>query len=155
MRRCAASRTPDKPNGFFDATVNGGWVVPGEPYVVQQERRTRGWRRGAEPHEDDQNFMWWRARMLGGRTNHWGRVSLRMGPRDFKPRSTDGLGFDWPIDYEDVAPYYDKVDELIGLFGSEEGMPNDPGQRILPAAAEAARLRAAAPARRERSSASR
>jgi choline dehydrogenase-like flavoprotein len=51
-----------------------------------------------------QNFMWWRARMMGGRTNHWGRVSLRMGEYDFKPRSRDGLGFDWPIGYDDVAP---------------------------------------------------
>ena len=74
----------------------------------------------------DQNFMWWRARMLGGRTNHWGRVSLRMGPRDFSPRSTDGLGFDWPIAYEDVAPWYDKVDQLIGVYGSKEGLVNDP-----------------------------
>ena len=79
----------------------------------------------------EQNFMWWRARMLGGRTNHYGRVHLRMGPRDFKPRSTDGLGFDWPITYEEVAPWYDKVDEFTGLYGSIEGLPNDPGQPAL------------------------
>ena len=74
----------------------------------------------------DQNFMWWRARMLGGRTNHWGRVSLRMGPYDFKPKSRDGLGFDWPISYEDVAPWYDKADQLVGIFGSKEGLENNP-----------------------------
>ena len=97
--------TPEKPNGFYDATI-GGWVVPGEPYVVRDTREGRvDGGHGAEPHEDrSQNFMWWRARMLGGRTNHYGRVHLRMGPRDFKPRSTDGLGFDWPISYEEVAP---------------------------------------------------
>ncbi len=58
--------------------------------------------------------------MLGGRTNHWGRISLRMGPYDFKPYSRDGKGFDWPITYDDLAPYYDKTEELIGVFGSHE-----------------------------------
>ena len=64
--------------------------------------------------------------MLGGRTNHWGRISLRNGPYDFEPRSRDGLGFDWPIAYEDLAPYYDKVEMLIGVYGSHEGLENTP-----------------------------
>ncbi len=55
--------------------------------------------------------------MLGGRTNHWGRISLRFGPHDFKRRTLDGLGDDWPITYDDMKPYYDKVDRLIGIFG--------------------------------------
>jgi choline dehydrogenase-like flavoprotein len=105
--------TPDKPFGFFDATVDGGWNVPGEPYVRASE-------------EDAGRFEWWRARMLGGRTNHWGRISLRNGPYDFKPHSRDGLGIDWPISYEDVAPYYDKVELLIGVYGSNEGLENTP-----------------------------
>lgn len=118
--------TPEKPGGFFHANI-GGWTLPGEPYQVQR-RSDRGWMEGAFDNRmtTDQNFMWWRARMLGGRTNHWGRVSLRMGPHDFKSRSHDGLGFDWPISYEDVAPYYDRVDQLIGLFGSKEGIENFP-----------------------------
>jgi len=105
--------TPDKPSGFFDATVDGGWNVPGEPYVRETE-------------EDAGRFEWWRARMLGGRTNHWGRISLRNGPYDFKPRRRDGLGFDWPIDYADVAPYYDKVELLVGVYGTNEGLENTP-----------------------------
>ncbi len=102
--------TPDKPFGFYDATVDGGWRVPNEPYTAAE---------GSE-------FMWWRARMLGGRTNHWGRIALRMGPYDFKPRSRDGLGLDWPIGYEDIAPYYDKTEALIGVYGSNEGLENTP-----------------------------
>ncbi|RYD34374.1 MAG: GMC family oxidoreductase [Verrucomicrobiaceae bacterium] len=102
--------TPVKPFGFYDATVDGGWEVPGEPYT-------------SAPGVD---FKWWRARMLGGRTNHWGRISLRMGPYDFKPRNRDGLGLDWPIDYPDLAPYYDRVEELIGVYGSNEGLENTP-----------------------------
>ncbi|MGO4781803.1 GMC family oxidoreductase, partial [Lysobacter sp. 2RAB21] len=74
-------------------------------------------------------------RMLGGRTNHWGRISLRNGPYDFKPHSRDGLGFDWPIDYADVAPYYDKVEMLIGVYGDNDGLentPNSPAGVLLP-----------------------
>src|SRR5688572_26431420 len=105
--------TPDKPFGFWDATIDGGWQVPGEPYT------------SASP-DPSRQFHWWRARMLGGRTNHWGRISLRNGPYDFKPRTRDGLGFDWPMDYQDLAPYYDKVEMLIGVYGSNEGLENTP-----------------------------
>ena len=124
--------TPEKPNGFFDATVNGGWVVPGEPNVVQQ-KSNGAFVEGAVQNrtKTDQSFMWWRSRALGGRTNHWGRVSLRMGPYDFKPKSRDGLGFDWPIGYDDVSPWYDKVEELIGIFGTDEDLENNPGSAFL------------------------
>jgi choline dehydrogenase-like flavoprotein len=71
--------------------------------------------------------------MLGGRTNHWGRIALRMGPYDFKPYSRDGKGFDWPITYDDLAPYYDKSEELIGVFGSAENLENTPDGKFLPA----------------------
>ncbi|HKS57726.1 MAG TPA: GMC family oxidoreductase [Steroidobacteraceae bacterium] len=105
--------TPDKEFGFYDSTIDGGWQMPDEPY-------------SSASSDPDQRFWWWRARMLGGRTNHWGRISLRNGPYDFKPHSRDGLGFDWPIGYEDVAPYYDKVEMLIGVYGDNDGMENTP-----------------------------
>jgi choline dehydrogenase-like flavoprotein len=107
--------TPQKPFGYFDAAV-GGWQVQGEPYT----------------NAEGTNWMWWRSRMLGGRTNHWGRISLRMGPYDFKPYSRDGKGFDWPITYDDLAPYYDKTEELIGVFGSHEGLENTPDGKFMP-----------------------
>ncbi|HET6251585.1 MAG TPA: GMC family oxidoreductase [Tepidisphaeraceae bacterium] len=115
--------TPDKYFGFYDATVGGGWTVPGEPYTTVQAR----------PEEE---FKWWRPRMMGGRTNHWGRISLRNGPYDLKPRSRDGLGFDWPITYDDIEPYYTKVEMLIGVYGTNEGLentPNSPPGVLLPA----------------------
>ena len=105
--------TPDKNFGFYDATVDGGWQVPGEPYIVGTDA-------------GDTNFSWWRSRMLGGRTNHWGRISLRNGIYDFKPHSRDGLGIDWPISYEDMAPYYDKVEMLVGIYGANDGLENTP-----------------------------
>lgn len=102
--------TPDKEQGYFDATVGGGNMVPGEPFTKAEGT----------------DFKWWRARMLGGRTNHWGRMSPRFGPYDFKGATRDGLGVDWPISYDDIAPWYDKVESLIGVFGEAEGIENSP-----------------------------
>ena len=78
-----------RPFGDFDQAY-GGWDIDGEPYT----------------QKDDTNFRWFRSRMLGGRTNHWGRISLRFGPNDFKKKSVDGLGEDWPITYDDLKPYF-------------------------------------------------
>src|ERR1700722_16608644 len=107
------TKTPDKQGGFYDATIDGGWDIPDEPFTNASTDPTR-------------EFRWWRPRMLGGRTNHWGRFALRNGPYDFKPRTRDGLGFDWPLSYEDLAPYYDKVERLIGVYGANDGLENTP-----------------------------
>ena len=104
-----------RPFGEFDA-CDGGWEIDGEPFT-----RAPG-----------TQFSWWRARMLGGRTNHWGRISLRFGPDDFRGKSIDGLGDDWPISYDDVKPYYDKIDRFIGLYGSNEGLRNHPDGIFMP-----------------------
>lgn len=102
--------TPDKPFGYFDATVGGGWQVDGEPYTSRE----------------GSDFRWYRSRMLGGRTNHWGRHVPRWGPYDFKPFSRDGLGADWPIGYDDVAPFYDRVERMIGVNGGRIDLENHP-----------------------------
>ncbi len=107
--------TKYRPFGDFDACY-GGWNLDDEPYTKAAGT----------------DWMWWRARMLGGRTNHWGRISLRFGPKDFKRKSIDGLGDDWPIGYEDIKPYYDRIDKLIGIFGTNEGLENDPDGYFLP-----------------------
>lgn len=96
-----------RPFGDFDAAY-GGWQLDGEPYTKAE---------GTE-------FDWFRARMLGGRTNHWGRISLRMGPDDFQP--TDGETAAWPITYDEVKPFYDRVDRMIGIYGTAEGIHNEP-----------------------------
>ena len=98
-----------KPFGFF-STTSGGWQLEGEPYTVGEGSK----------------FEWFRSRILGGRTNHYGRMSFRFSDYDFKPNTRDGLGFDWPISYEDIAPYYDKAEEFIGVCGSIEGIHSAP-----------------------------
>ena len=95
---------------------NGSWEIEGEPYISAPGSK----------------FRWFRSRIVGGRTNHWGRIALRMAPVDFKVRSHDGLGDDWPISYEDVAPYYDKVESYIGVFGTKENIPSAPDGVFLP-----------------------
>jgi choline dehydrogenase-like flavoprotein len=104
-----------RPFGEYDGCI-GGWTIEGEPYTMASGTR----------------FDWFRARMLGGRTNHWGRISLRFGPFDFKRRSIDGLGDDWPIGYDDLKPHYDELDRLVGLFGTVENLPNEPDGIFLP-----------------------
>jgi choline dehydrogenase-like flavoprotein len=68
-------------------------------------------------------YAWVRARCLGGKTNIWGRLALRLSDYDFKAKSRDGFGEDWPISYQDVAPYYDKVDLYLGVSGHKENLP--------------------------------
>src|ERR1700736_4426667 len=68
-------------------------------------------------------YAWVRARCVGGKTNIWGRLALRLSDYDFKAKSRDGFGEDWPISYSDIAPYYDKVDLYLGITGVKENLP--------------------------------
>src|SRR6266496_1860766 len=72
------------------------------------------------------NYAWVRARCLGGKTNIWGRLALRLSDYDFKAKTRDGYGEDWPISYGDIAPYYDKVDLYLGITGVKENLPHLP-----------------------------
>lgn len=79
-----------------------------------------------ERYTADPEFHWTRLRAVGGRTNTWGRSCFRHGPMDFKTKSMQGFGEDWPISYEDLAPYYDKVEALVGIVGSRDNYFNMP-----------------------------
>jgi choline dehydrogenase-like flavoprotein len=95
--------------GYFNASF-GGWEVAGEPYTVAPGSK----------------FRWFRSRIVGGRTNHYGRISLRFADYDFTPYTRDGLGTDWPITYDELAPYYDQAEKFIGVTGSKEGIRSAP-----------------------------
>jgi choline dehydrogenase-like flavoprotein len=82
---------------------------------------------------EGQPFSWQgRTRVVGGRTVVWGRQSYRFSDLDFKAASHDGFGEDWPIGYADVAPYYDLVEEYVGVSGKAEGIYELPDGRFLP-----------------------
>jgi choline dehydrogenase-like flavoprotein len=80
----------------------------------------------------DKPFYWIRCRQVGGRTIPWGRQSYRLSNYDFKAASHDGYGDDWPISYEDLEPYYDMVEEYVGISGAYENLPQLPDGKFLP-----------------------
>src|SRR5690349_1677151 len=100
----------------YFAAPNGYWDIAGEPYTVAK----------------DSQWRWFRSRILGGRTNHYGRISLRFSDYDFKARSFDGLGYDWPVTYDEMSPWYDKAEEFIGVTGTHEGLRTAPDGKFLP-----------------------
>ena len=95
--------------GFMIA-ASGGWQLDGEPYTTAPGTK----------------FEWFRSRVVGGRTNHYGRMSFRFSDLDMQPYSRDGIGWDWPITYEDLAPWYDRAEEFIGVTGTVEGIRSAP-----------------------------
>ncbi len=81
---------------------------------------------------EDKPFHWIRGYHLGGRSIMWGRQSYRLSPMDFEANAKDGHGADWPIRYEDIAPWYDHIERFIGVAGSKEGLPQLPDGEFLP-----------------------
>jgi choline dehydrogenase-like flavoprotein len=78
-------------------------------------------------------FQWVaRVRITGGRTNLWGRHSYRFSDLDFKAASHDGEGLNWPLSYKDLEPYYDLVEEYVGVTGTREGLPQLPDGKFQP-----------------------
>jgi choline dehydrogenase-like flavoprotein len=99
-------------------------------YVVNE------WNRPSFVNELDhpytgKKFVWVRARTVGGKTLHWGLVALRFSPRDFQAASHDGYGENWPITYEEVEPYYTRVERMIGVCGNADHLENNPDSHFL------------------------
>jgi glucoside 3-dehydrogenase (cytochrome c) catalytic subunit len=81
---------------------------------------------------DDKPFWWIRGRQVGGRSLTWGRQSYRLSDYDFKAAERDGYGDPWPISYKDLEPYYDRVEDFVGISGSSEDLPQLPDSKFLP-----------------------
>jgi choline dehydrogenase-like flavoprotein len=94
----------------FGPNAYAPWPNPDEPYTTPK----------------DLPYEWMRARNVGGRTMFWGRFANRFNEADFKMRSRDGQGLDWPIQYKDLAPYYDKAESFMGVCGAKENHPDLP-----------------------------
>ncbi|OYZ42247.1 MAG: GMC family oxidoreductase, partial [Novosphingobium sp. 16-62-11] len=101
-----------------NAATKQFWVKDSEhPYLTPEERP----------------FTWIRGYHLGGRSIMWGRQSYRLSPMDFEANAKDGHGVDWPIRYDDLAPWYSHVEKFIGVAGSKENLPQLPDGEFLPA----------------------
>ncbi|MGH9838240.1 MAG: GMC family oxidoreductase [Blastocatellia bacterium] len=82
--------------------------------------------------EPGKPFLWVRARVVGGKTLHWGRLSWRLSDLDFKAATHDGFDTDWPIEYKEIEQYYDKAEEWIGVSGNRDGLWWLPDGNFLP-----------------------
>src|SRR5580698_7793547 len=80
----------------------------------------------------DKPFMWIRGRQVGGKTFCWARVSYRYSDFEFQAAARDGYGENWPVTYKEMEPYYDRVEQYIGVSGSAEGLPQFPDGKFLP-----------------------
>lgn len=101
-------------------------------YTVRQSTK-HWWVKDTEhPYTEVKRFDWMRGYHVGGRSIMWGRHCYRWSPMDFEANLKDGIAVDWPIRYEDIAPWYDKVESFIGVTGQKEGLPQVPDGKFLP-----------------------
>lgn len=84
------------------------------------------------PYVQDKPFHWIRGYQVGGRSLTWGRQCYRWGDLDFEANAKDGFGVDWPIRYKDIAPWYDYVEQFIGVSGQNENLAYLPDGKFLP-----------------------
>jgi choline dehydrogenase-like flavoprotein len=84
------------------------------------------------PYVETRPFSWFRGYHVGGRSLMWGRQSYRWNPFDYEANLKEGIGTDWPIRYEDMAPWYDHAESWAGISGSLEGMEQLPDGKFLP-----------------------
>ncbi|MEI9910185.1 MAG: GMC family oxidoreductase [Bacteroidota bacterium] len=85
------------------------------------------------PYTEIKRFDWFRGYHVGGRSLMWGRQSYRLSQLDFEANAKEGIAIDWPIRYNEIAPWYDYVEKFAGISGSIEGMPQLPDGQFLPA----------------------
>jgi choline dehydrogenase-like flavoprotein len=114
---------------FLDRPYGNNPQVAKYPKVTSYAGNTftRNWVVNEKEHPTTGTpYSWVRARVLGGKTNFWGRGALRYGPQQFDAGRLDGYDVAWPIRYSDVSPYYDKVDVLLGCSGTMEGLDEVP-----------------------------
>lgn len=86
----------------------------------------------ANPYVEEKRFDWFRGYHVGGRSLLWGRQSYRLSPMDFEANHREGIAIDWPIRYEDIAPWYDYVERFAGIAGTQEGLDVLPDGEFLP-----------------------
>ncbi|WP_190810597.1 GMC oxidoreductase [Flagellimonas sp. S3867] len=84
------------------------------------------------PYQETKRFDWIRGYQVGGRSLTWGRQSYRWSDIDFEANKKEGVAVDWPVRYNDIAPWYDKVESYIGVSGEKLGLKQLPDGQFLP-----------------------
>ncbi|NRB82215.1 MAG: GMC family oxidoreductase [Winogradskyella sp.] len=124
------------------------WDLPngGRPSAETQRRKFKQNRTGYTTHEARQHFFvddlkhpyneerrfdWMRGYHVGGRSLMWGRQSYRLSDMDFEANKNEGIAVDWPVRYKDIEPWYDYVEDYIGVSGENLGLEHFPDQKLL------------------------
>lgn len=110
------------------------YPIQGRCYAVNETTKQYWVKDSEHPYTfpEDKPFHWIRGYHLGGRSIMWGRQSYRLSPMDFEANAKDGHGSDWPIRYDDLAPWYAHIENFIGVSGSQEGLDVLPDGDFLP-----------------------
>lgn len=101
-------------------------------FVLNEETQGMWANEQDSPYVEKKRFDWYRGYHVGGRSLLWGRHSYRFSPMDFEANAREGIAIDWPIRYQDMAPWYDYVEGYAGISGSREGLPHLPDGQFLP-----------------------
>jgi choline dehydrogenase-like flavoprotein len=97
------------------------------------EKNLDWWVKDSEhPYTEVRRFDWYRGYQVGGRSLLWGRQSYRFSETDLEANAKEGIGVDWPLRYNDLAPWYDKVERFAGISGSLEGLDILPDGKFQP-----------------------
>jgi choline dehydrogenase-like flavoprotein len=115
--------------------VKAHYPVQSQCYAFSEATKTMWVKDSENPYStpEDKPFSWVRGYHTGGRSIMWARQSYRLSEMDFEANAKDGHGCDWPIRYQDLAPWYDHVEKFIGVAGQNEGLPQLPDGQFLPA----------------------
>ncbi len=103
-----------------------GYVSPGNRKFYNNDRLN------PYAYGEGEKFYWIRPGAVGGKSLIWGRWSFRWSPEDFEANKRENVGIDWPIRYEDLAPWYDYVERYAGVSGSRENLPQLPDSQFQP-----------------------
>ncbi len=141
VRHGADYKTEHKPPWEFDYRGQGERDLYREVYSIQSQcyafgEATKDFfvndKQNPYTHDDDKPYSWIRGYQLGGRSLMWGRQCYRLSELDFEANARDGVGIDWPVRYEEIAPWYDYVEQFIGVSGQTEGLPQVPDGKFQP-----------------------
>ena len=108
---------------------------PGVAYAIKESTKHFWVKDDEHPYEEAEgtSYEWLRGYHTAGRSIMWSRQTYRLGPQDFEANQREGVAVDWPVRYEEIAPWYEKVETFIGIAGSEEGLSQLPDSVFQPA----------------------
>ncbi len=135
-------------HGEYPTAMKNPWELPYGNRITQETRRRKPvWSRTNyptpanehwfvddidNPYVETSGFDWLRGWHVGGRSLMWARQSYRLSPLDLESNAKEGIAIPWPVSYEEIAPWYDKVETFAGISGSIEGLPQLPDGKFLP-----------------------